>query len=47
VAFEMVGLSLTVSEIYGVIVRPLTSIISGVAEPMLKVSSLNDYFSIS
>jgi hypothetical protein len=30
----MVGLSLTVSEIYGVIVRPLTSIISGVAEPI-------------
>jgi hypothetical protein len=30
----MVGLSLTVSEIYGVIVRPLTSIISGMAEPI-------------
>jgi hypothetical protein len=30
----MVGLSLTVSEIYGVIVRPLTSIISEVAEPI-------------
>ena len=31
-AFKMVGLSLTVSEIYGVIVRPLTSIISGMTE---------------
>jgi hypothetical protein len=30
----MVGLSLTVSEIYGVKVRPLTSIISGMAEPI-------------
>jgi hypothetical protein len=30
----MVGLSLTVSEIYGVKVRPLTSIISGTAEPI-------------
>jgi hypothetical protein len=31
-AFKMVGLSLTVSEIYGVKVRPLTSIICGTAE---------------
>jgi hypothetical protein len=30
----MVGLSLTVSEIYGVIVRSLTSIISGMAGPI-------------
>jgi hypothetical protein len=33
-AYDLVGLSLTVSEIYGVKVRPLTSIISGMAEPI-------------
>jgi hypothetical protein len=30
----MVGLSRTVSEIYGVIVRPFASIISGMAQPI-------------
>jgi hypothetical protein len=30
----MIGLSLTVSEIYGIIVRPLVSIISWTAEPI-------------
>jgi hypothetical protein len=40
----MVGLSLTVSEIYGVIVRPLPSIISGMAEPIeFEFCELLDY----
>jgi hypothetical protein len=33
-AFKMVGLSLTISEIHGIKLRPLTSIISGMAEPI-------------
>jgi hypothetical protein len=40
----MVSLPLTVSEIYGVIVRPLTSMISGTAEPIeFKLRQLVDY----
>jgi hypothetical protein len=43
-AFKMVGLSRTVSEIYGVKVRPLTSIISGTAESIeFKFCRLLDY----
>jgi hypothetical protein len=34
VSFEMVGLPQTVSEICGIKVRPLTSSISGMAEPI-------------